>query len=248
MIRQIQQSAPADSSQATTPTPAKTATTGKSFARLHAAALQRVAADSAASTAAAGETWESVAGKPNMAKIVTGDRAGEYVNLSGGARHGEIFKVEQQGGKTVHVYGSGNDEQVIDASKDHAVDARPSAGQRAPKGETWQPIAGHADYADILGGPRDGYYVNTSGNSREGQAFQIVRKNGHTFHVYGVGKQARWIPIRGYEAPSAGKGKSAGGTSSPSGGTAAHAASGASSVKAAGTGGVSAPSGSGKKA
>ena len=35
-----------------------------------------------------------------------------------------------------------------------------------PKGETTAAVAGHTDYRDILSGPRNGMYVNTSGNER----------------------------------------------------------------------------------
>src|SRR5690242_17791931 len=37
-----------------------------------------------------------------------------------------------------------------------------------PKGETTAAVAGHTDYRDILSGPRNGMYVNTSGNERNG--------------------------------------------------------------------------------
>lgn len=44
-------------------------------------------------------------------------------------------------------------------------------------------VLGHR-YARVEGGEADGRYVNTSGNSRHGQTFEIVERGGHVFHVY----------------------------------------------------------------
>jgi hypothetical protein len=63
-----------------------------------------------------------------------------------------------------------------------------------PKGETWGPVPGHADYADILSGPRDGFYVSLSG-PRKGQAFVITHSHGKTFHVYGEGRNKITVPV-----------------------------------------------------
>ncbi len=57
----------------------------------------------------------------------------------------------------------------------------------APKGETSAPVAGHG-YADITRGPRNGMFLNTSGNKRDGQAFTLVKRDGKEFHIYGSGK------------------------------------------------------------
>jgi hypothetical protein len=65
---------------------------------------------------------------------------------------------------------------------DSVLDAK-----KAPKGETSTPVEGHA-YADVLTGPRNGMYINTSGNKRDGQAFVLVKRDGKEFHVYGSGK------------------------------------------------------------
>ena len=59
--------------------------------------------------------------------------------------------------------------------------------EKAPKGETSAPVKGHS-YADVTAGPRNGMYVNTSGNKRDGQAFVLVKRDGKEFHVYGSGK------------------------------------------------------------
>jgi hypothetical protein len=66
---------------------------------------------------------------------------------------------------------------------------------KPPNRETWGPVAGHTDYADILSGPRNGFYVALTG-PRKGQAFVIVHKEGKTFHVYGEGKNKHTIEVR----------------------------------------------------
>lgn len=58
---------------------------------------------------------------------------------------------------------------------------------RAPRKERTTPVEGH-QYADILSGPRNGMYVNTSGNKRHGQAFVLVERDGKRYHIYGEGK------------------------------------------------------------
>jgi hypothetical protein len=65
---------------------------------------------------------------------------------------------------------------------------------KPPKGETWGPVDGHTDYADILSGPRNGFFVSLTG-PRKGQAFVIVHQHGKTFHVYGEGKNKVSIPV-----------------------------------------------------
>jgi hypothetical protein len=65
---------------------------------------------------------------------------------------------------------------------DSVLDAR-----KAPKGEKTKPVDGHA-YADITAGPRNGMYVNTSGNKRDGMAFVLVKRDGKEYHIYGSGK------------------------------------------------------------
>ena len=65
---------------------------------------------------------------------------------------------------------------------DSVLDAK-----KAPKGEKTKPVEGHA-YADITSGPRNGMYVNTSGNKRDGQAFVLVKRDGKEYHIYGSGK------------------------------------------------------------
>ena len=65
---------------------------------------------------------------------------------------------------------------------DSVLDAK-----KAPKGEKTTPVKDHA-YADVTAGPRNGMYINTSGNKRDGQAFVLVKRDGKEFHIYGSGK------------------------------------------------------------
>jgi hypothetical protein len=65
---------------------------------------------------------------------------------------------------------------------DSVLDAK-----KAPKGERSAPVEGHR-YADITHGPRNGMFLNTSGNKRDGQAFVLVERDGKEFHIYGSGK------------------------------------------------------------
>ena len=146
-----------------------------------------------------GEVWRPVRGNDDYAKITDGPRAGMYINLSRGARRGEVFHVEHRDGQRVHVYGEGENEKVILAVKDsgrvpdHKGDA--TAAGRIPRGEQWEPVKGVSNYADILNGKRNGYYVNTSGGVRDGMAFQIVHRDDKTFHVYGKGKHKQEIEV-----------------------------------------------------
>jgi hypothetical protein len=66
---------------------------------------------------------------------------------------------------------------------------------KPPKGETWGPVNGHSDYADILSGPRNGYFVSLAPGKRQGKAFLIQHKEGKTYHVYGTGKNKDWVRV-----------------------------------------------------
>ena len=55
------------------------------------------------------------------------------------------------------------------------------------KGEEMQAVAGHA-YSEITKGSRAGMYINTSGNVRHGETFQLVNRDGKEYHIYGTGK------------------------------------------------------------
>jgi hypothetical protein len=170
-----------------------------------------------------GEVWRPVAGEDHYAQIMDGPRKGLYINLSRGARRGETFRVEMRDGRRVHVYGKGDGEKVIAAARDsgkvhgHHGKHLHGAGKR---GETWAPVEGANNYADILSGPRNGYYVNTSGGSRDGMAFQIVKHGNRVFHVYGKGKHRQVVEVhhhQPHETKDAGDSAAAGnGGASPS--------------------------------
>ena len=62
-----------------------------------------------------------------------------------------------------------------------------SALKSASEKETTKPVDGQ-NYAEILTGPRAGMYVNTGGGARDGEAFVLVKHDGHEDHIYGTGK------------------------------------------------------------
>jgi hypothetical protein len=78
---------------------------------------------------------------------------------------------------------------LAQASSQSSADTPDSVldAKKAPKGEKSAPVAGHS-YADITHGPRNGMFLNTSGNKRDGQAFVLVKRDGKEFHIYGSGK------------------------------------------------------------
>lgn len=207
-----------------------------------------------------GETWKATKPGAHYAQIVSGPRKGLYINLTHGSRRGETFTIEQRGGKTLHVYNvSGKEVEVKPSTDANAVtDAAKRSKDRhrdlPPKGERWAPVEGHHNYADILGGKRNGLYVNTSGGMRDGMAFQIVKKGGKWWHVYGTGKHRQWIPSDGpnhkphrSDEPKGTKGTNAatgtGGTPATSGTGGSKGTNGTTGGTAAGsTGGVAPPS------
>jgi len=60
--------------------------------------------------------------------------------------------------------------------------------------ETLAKVAGHK-YAEIKNGDRKGMFVNQSGNDRNGDAFKLVERGGHEFHVYGEGKDRKVFEV-----------------------------------------------------
>jgi hypothetical protein len=64
-----------------------------------------------------------------------------------------------------------------------------------PKGALLEKVAGHA-YARVMSGPDKGLYVNQSDNARKGEAFRIVERGGHRYHVYGSGKDTEAFEVR----------------------------------------------------
>ena len=193
-----------------------------------------------------GETWASTKPGAHYARIITGPRAGQYINLTHGERRGETFTIESREGQKLHVYGESGTEVTIKPAVDAAATTEAAKHVKHPpsdrpaKGERWAPVEGHNNYADILEGPRNGLYVNISGGVRDGMAFQIVKKGGEVFHVYGTGKDKQVIQVSSKDP-----GKKAA-DSTPAAGTgstgAANTASGdTADATASGTGGTAAP-------
>ena len=114
------------------------------------------------------------------------------MNLSGNARDGLAFNIEFSGGARTHRYVGEKPQTVAVPTK-----ASPSAPRTEPmpKGETWAAVKGADEYADITSGPRNGHYVNLSGNERHGREFLIVRRDGDTFHVYGSGDDKESVRV-----------------------------------------------------
>jgi hypothetical protein len=147
------------------------------------------------------ETFKAVEGHAYV-EITSGKREGMFVNTSGNVRNGEAFVVARKNGKEYHIYGSGKDRLVVgfhmpktdtpDAPDETGGTSAPTGSTggtddlKLKKGEKIEPVEGHA-YAEIVSGPRAGMYINTSGNSRHGEAFVLVEKADFNFHIYGSG-------------------------------------------------------------
>jgi hypothetical protein len=133
------------------------------------------------------------------AEVSGGSRDGMFINTSGNVRNGQAFVLVRKQGKEYHVYGTGKDRLVVGfhmpTSKPADTPAttdgadKPAADLsdiKLRKGEKIEPVEGHA-YAEITSGPRSGMYINTSGNSRRGEAFVLVEKADFDYHIYGSG-------------------------------------------------------------
>jgi hypothetical protein len=67
--------------------------------------------------------------------------------------------------------------------------------EKAPSGEKSTAVDGHK-YSTITAGPRKGMFLNTGTNSRSGEAFVMVRKNGREYHIYGTGSHRTVIGMK----------------------------------------------------
>lgn len=211
MIRSVDTTTPAAS---TAPgAAARPAPTGTSFAAMHTAALKKTATTATPEVSVSDEAWTPVAGVSSYAKITSGERAGQYIDLSKGKFHGKAFTIEQREGKTVHVYkATDGTEQVVDATAAKKA-KHAAAAATPPKGEKWGPVDGHTGYADILSGKRNGLYVNTSGGARSGMAFQLVKKGDKELHIYGEGADRQVIAVPVKKAATTTAPKATGGAS-----------------------------------
>ena len=201
------------------------AASGKSFAAVQAAALKKAAsadtpkADTGGASAPkpgrepaaaaakknltplnapAGESWKPVPGHLDYAQITDGPRAGKFVNLTTNPRRGEVFTIEEKDGKKLHIYERPNGKklEINTLPDDKRVNQMKDATRKPGKNETWEPVAGRSDYADILDGPRNGMYVNLTPGPRRGMAFNIVKRDGKEFHVYGEGKNRVEVQVK----------------------------------------------------
>jgi hypothetical protein len=64
---------------------------------------------------------------------------------------------------------------------------------KGPRGETTRPVKDHPAYVEVMSGPRNGMFINTTNNERRGEAFVLVRRHDRDLHVYGTGKDRRVI-------------------------------------------------------
>lgn len=91
---------------------------------------------------------------------------------SSGAAFGDALKVAR---------GAASKPEPVAAPSAEAIARAKQLGLPAGVGAT--DVLGHR-YARIEGGDKSGQYVNTSGNARNGQTFEIVTRGGHVYHVY----------------------------------------------------------------
>ena len=77
-------------------------------------------------TADVAETTQAVAGHP-YAEILTGPRAGMYLNTSHNARNGQSFVMVHRNGVELHVYGTGKNRHVVEMKRHTPVATDTSA-------------------------------------------------------------------------------------------------------------------------
>ena len=200
MIRPVDASLVAQTGEQAQPT-----STTKPADASFAATLKKEAAKSAQRIVPpSGETWKPVKGEDSYVEIVSGPRNGQYVDLAKGEHRGDTFTIQQREGKLVRVYGEGQDEKVVPVNDDSkATSKKPHSAKEVqpPKGELWAPVEGHWNYADILNGKRNGFFVNLSSGARRGMTFVIEHHAGKTYHVYGEGKHRQMVEVRTKPAP-----------------------------------------------
>jgi hypothetical protein len=235
VIHSLNPASESEASKAAVPNPqAGKSAGGTAYARVHAAAVETTETKTTSPkrermTVPKGETWEATDPGAHYALITGGPRKGLYINLTHGERRGMTFKIEKRDGSMLHVYTKTGQEVVVKPAVDASEVTKAAKHRKHPsdqpgKGEKWELVQG-ANYADIIGGPRNGLYVNISGGVRDGMAFQIVKKDGKWWHVYGTGKDRQWIPSDGpkHKVQGTSKGSdssSTGGTAASTGGTA----------------------------
>jgi hypothetical protein len=88
------------------------------------------------------------------------------------------------------VAASGGTTTPVDTNKTTSTDKTAGASFK----ETLAKVTGHK-YAEIKNGDRKGMFVNQSGNTRDGDAFKLVERDGKEFHVYGEGKDRKVFEV-----------------------------------------------------
>ncbi len=156
------------------------------------------------------ETTKAVPGQ-NYSEILTGSRAGMYLNTGGGARDGEAFVLVKHDGREDHIYGTGSNRKIVTvgsgsgsksegtdstSAKDSESKTSTSTGSdKTSAAERTKQVSGRG-YADILNGSRSGMYLNTSGNRRDGDAFVLVKRDDREYHIYGTGKHREIFSVK----------------------------------------------------
>ncbi len=105
------------------------------------------------------------------------------------------------GGKAGTGTGAGAATGQVPPATTPAAEAK--ARTKAPAGEQYAKVAGHR-YEEIVAGPRNGMFINRSGNKRDGEAFVRVERGDRVFHIYGTGKNRLIVGMRVHPAPAAG--------------------------------------------
>jgi len=126
-----------------------------------------------------GETTRKVAGH-DYVEVMSGPRNGMFINTSDNGRRGEAFVRVRRDDRDLHIYGSGKDRHVVTIMHE----------SKGP--ETTRKVENH-DYVEVMSGPRNGMYINTSDNERRGEAFVLIKKGDHNLHIYGTAKDRRVI-------------------------------------------------------
>jgi hypothetical protein len=123
-----------------------------------------------------------------------------------------------------------------DSDKTTSSDATSSSSAgEAPKGERTQAVKGHS-YKEIVSGPRNGMFINNTGNRRDGEAFLIVTRNGREFHIYGSGEDRKVYEVGRTRDASTDSGTTTSGTTGT--GTTGTTGSGTTGTSATGTTGA----------
>jgi hypothetical protein len=125
---------------------------------------------------------------------------------------------------------------VRDAKEKDKAKSTDATSTSAPKGERTEKVEGHHYYMEIVSGPRNGMFINNSGNARDGDAFMIVKRHGREFHIYGSGKDRNVYEV-GRERAASGTSQGSG-TSSTSGTTGQTGTAGAGTTGATGSTGT----------